>query len=626
MKIRHVPALDGLRGLAVAGVLLFHGGHLTGGYLGVDLFFVLSGFLITSLLLAESDRNGSVGLGGFWARRARRLLPALAGLLVGVAVYCVVLADPTELSAIRGDALATLGYVANWRAIATGQDYWALFRAPSPLEHTWSLAIEEQFYVLWPLLFVGALMLFRTATARAVLVTSLVLAAASTILMWLLYDPSNVSRVYYGTDTRATALLLGIALAAGLSVWGPVKSRVGRIALEGAGFLGVALLAYAWITLDGQNSTLYQGGFLVLGLAVIAIIAAAAHPEAGVLSRVLSWRPLCLLGIISYGVYLWHWPVYVVLDAPRTGLDGWALFAVRVGVTLVIAVTSYLVLESPIRHGALAPRQWRVLTPIAAAGLVVVIVFATAGAEPSLAAVARKGVSGTGPLVLVVGDSVGSTVIRGLQDEGLNVANASRSGCRIIRGTIAFSKTQLGCPWPVLWKREVRQLRPAVVLLISGGWDLFDVQAPGTTTWLAPGTEGWASFYRATLERAVSILSLTGAHVVIPTMPYYGQSSVLGTNQSHSAFNPRRVDVANTILAQVQAKVGGVLSTPDLNRRLSPSGTYQVALGGVKVVRFDGVHFTAEGSDLVGKFLAPYLKPWLKGSAPAADAQSATTP
>jgi hypothetical protein len=292
-----------------------------------------------------------------------------------------------------------------------------------------------------------------------------------------------------------------------------------------------------------------------------------------VLSRALSWRPLCLLGIISYGVYLWHWPVYVVLDTPRTGLDGWALFAVRVGVTLVIAVASYLVLESPIRHGALGPRQWRVLTPIAAAGLVVVIVFTTAGAEPSLAAVARK-TSGKGPLVLVVGDSVGNTVIRGLQDEGLNVANASRTGCRIIRGTIAFSKLELGCPWPVLWKREVRQNRPAVVLMISGGWDLFDVQAPGTTKWLVPGTAGWASFYRATLERAVTILSSTGAHVVIPTMPYYGSSGALGTgtDQSHSAFNPRRVDIANQILAQVQAKVGDVLSTPDLNRFLSPSG------------------------------------------------------
>src|SRR5664279_6531447 len=155
--IPRVRALDGLRGAAVAGVLLFHGGHLLGGYLGVDLFFVLSGFLITSLLLVEAGARGTVGLGHFWARRARRLLPALALLMVGIALYCMVIASPTELAQIRGDALATLAYVANWRAVGASQNYWALFSAPSPLQHTWSLAIEEQFYLIWPLVFLGLL-------------------------------------------------------------------------------------------------------------------------------------------------------------------------------------------------------------------------------------------------------------------------------------------------------------------------------------------------------------------------------------------------------------------------------------------------------------------------------------
>src|SRR5712692_9104137 len=148
-------ALDGLRGAAVVAVLLFHAGHLVGGYLGVDLFFVLSGFLITGLLLGEWGRSGRVGLGGFWARRARRLLPALFVMLGGGAAYAAFVASPTQLAGIRADAVATLGYVANWRSILSGHSYWTIFSAPSPLAHTWSLAIEEQFYLAWPLIVVG---------------------------------------------------------------------------------------------------------------------------------------------------------------------------------------------------------------------------------------------------------------------------------------------------------------------------------------------------------------------------------------------------------------------------------------------------------------------------------------
>src|SRR3954468_16851797 len=151
-RLKHEPALDGLRGVAVAAVLLFHGDHLSGGFLGVDAFFVLSGFLITSLLLAEARDTRSIALGAFWGRRARRLLPALGCVLAAVALYAALVAKPDELATIRGDAIATIGYFANWRAIATSRDYWALFRSPSPLDHTWSLAIEEQFYLVWPLI------------------------------------------------------------------------------------------------------------------------------------------------------------------------------------------------------------------------------------------------------------------------------------------------------------------------------------------------------------------------------------------------------------------------------------------------------------------------------------------
>src|SRR5690554_4146704 len=158
-RLRYLPALDGLRAFAVAGVLCYHGGlaWAQGGFLGVDLFFVLSGFLITTLLLREHEDRGAIALGAFWIRRARRLLPALGLLIVLVILYALFVAAPDELRTIRGDALATLGYVANWRFIATDDSYFALFQAPSPLRHVWSLAIEEQFYLLWPLIVYGVL-------------------------------------------------------------------------------------------------------------------------------------------------------------------------------------------------------------------------------------------------------------------------------------------------------------------------------------------------------------------------------------------------------------------------------------------------------------------------------------
>jgi peptidoglycan/LPS O-acetylase OafA/YrhL len=624
-----MPALDGLRGLAVAGVLLFHGGHLTGGYLGVDLFFVLSGFLITSLLLAESDASGSIGLGGFWARRARRLLPALGGVLVGVGIYCLVWADATELERIRGDALGTLAYVANWRAIFAGQDYWALFQSPSPLEHTWSLAIEEQFYLFWPLIFVGILALYRKATARAVFVVAVVLAALSVGLAWYLYDPADVSRVYYGTDTRAAALLVGVALAAWISGWGTVRSRAGRICLEVAGFAGVVFLAWAWIRVDGQSEFLYRGGLLLCGLSVVAIIAAAAHPEAGPLSRILSFRPLCLLGLISYGVYLWHWPVYIVLDEARTGIDGWPLFAVRVGVTLIIAVASFVLLEAPIRKGAFSPVAWRVLTPVAAGALVLVIFGTTMGAVPSSPASTVDAPAGSRNLVMVVGDSVAETVAPGLQHAGLNVVDSSVVGFRLVQGEIDFSRMRESLPWRAHLRRSVKWHKPTAVVVISGAWDLFDVVPPGYTETLVPGTPTWNHYYERSARRAVKILASRGAHVVFPTIPHFGQDGLLGrrTNTERSSFNPARVDAANRILRKLDAELDE-LSVPDLNTALSRKGKNAAELRQVGPLYRDGVHYTEPAADWVGKWLKGELAPWLTQPAPtdAAGPERSRTP
>ena len=226
--------MDGLRGVALLGVLLFHAnGVIKGGFLGVDLFFVLSGFLITRLLLAEERTTGSIDLRAFWLRRAKRLFPALLVLMPAIALFAHFVARAEEGRAIRADALATLAYFANWRAILSDKSYWELFQSPSPLEHTWSLSIEEQFYVVWP---VVVLLVLRRYGARALLGVVLGLAALSILATLVLFDSERTARVYYGTDTRAAAILGGAALA--IVVRGrTVESRVGLRSLGLGGAL-----------------------------------------------------------------------------------------------------------------------------------------------------------------------------------------------------------------------------------------------------------------------------------------------------------------------------------------------------------------------------------------------------
>jgi peptidoglycan/LPS O-acetylase OafA/YrhL len=376
VTLPRIRALDGLRGVAVIAVLLFHDQRLRGGYLGVDLFFVLSGFLITSLLLADHQQHGRVGLRNFYARRARRLLPALGLALFGVALYAAVWARPAELPRIRWDGIGTLFYVQNWREIFTQQSYWDAFTAPSPLQHAWSLSIEEQFYAFWPVLLIGVLAVRRSA--RAVLGVTLALAAAAaTFTLVSAYRSGDARFLYYSTVTRAPALLLGAALAALFALRGPVASRAGRIALEAGALASIGYLAYAWSHQVGEGLSLYRGPLLLCGIAAVVVIAAAAHPAHGPIARVLAVPPLVGVGLISYGLYLFHWPVYLVLTPARTGLTGWTLFAERVTVSVLIALASYWLIEQPVRHGALRPARAFVAFGTATATVAASLVVAT---------------------------------------------------------------------------------------------------------------------------------------------------------------------------------------------------------------------------------------------------------
>ena len=611
--IPHVAALDGLRGAAVAAVLVFHGGHLTGGFLGVDLFFVLSGFLITSLLLAESSASGTIAFGAFWVQRARRLLPALAGMLFGVALYCVVFAKAAELGQIRGDALATIAYAANWRAVFAHQDYWALFQAPSPLQHTWSLAIEEQFYLLWPLV-VGALLVWwKRHTPSAVLAIAAVGAVASSAFMAWVYEPAHVSRAYYGTDTRAASILAGAALAAALSKWGPVRGRAARAALELAGLTGVAFLAWAWTRVSGQSSFLYRGGLLLCGLAAVAVIAAAAHPRPGVIARMLGFRPLCMLGLVSYGVYLWHWPVYVVVDETRTGLHDYPLLAVRVGITFAIAAASYFALETPVRHGALAGRQWRLVIPAVASVLVVALVVTTAGARPRIAEAAAapepvrtaaRRVRAAAPgirRVMVVGNSVGwflgQELERAPADPPVVAFNAARPACVFPSGVTRFRGAAGGnlasqdtVPCDGQWNAGLAAFRPDVVLwVVSPGTD----EAFYEGSWTRLCEPRYDDAYRSDLTHAVEQLHATGARVVLTTAAYvrYGYPA---------SWNDRLVDCDNAIRREVAGATGAQLV--DLASFTCPGGKCRETIDGV-TLRPDGLHYEGPSARIVARWL-----------------------
>src|SRR5262245_44010509 len=360
-RLGYIPPLDGVRALAVAAVLLYHGelGWFSGGFLGVDVFFVLSGYLITSVLLDVWRRNGGrLGLRRFYLHRARRLLPALVAMITVTCAY-VVLFLPDEASKLRGAVVASFGYVTNWYLIFHQQSYFSSLGRQPMLQHLWSLAIEEQFYLVWPLLIDLALKFWRPSRVKLA-VAILSAAACSALLMAVLYRTGgDPSRVYYGTDTHSSGLLIGAGMAVLLPPW-QLRGRLGRrapMALDVIGLTGVLALVWCFASVSEFDSLLYRGGYLVFACVAAVVVLVAAHPATTVTSRMLATNPMVWIGKRSYGIYLWHWPVYVVtrpgIDVPLTGIP---LFTLRVAITVALAAASYRFLEVPIRGGVIGRR------------------------------------------------------------------------------------------------------------------------------------------------------------------------------------------------------------------------------------------------------------------------------
>jgi peptidoglycan/LPS O-acetylase OafA/YrhL len=364
MKTRdRAPGLDGVRALAVLAVIGFHEGAsgLPGGFLGVDIFFVLSGFLITDLLVARYDRTGRLDLAGFWTRRARRLLPALAVMLVVVTAAATVI-EPGQEASLRLALLAAATYTSNWFQILHHVSYFAAAGqagAPPPLDHLWSLAIEEQFYLIWPL--IVWCVIVRLTTRRARVACALTGAAVSALVMAIQYTPgADPSAVYYGTDTHASALLIGaaLALARPLRALTAIPAAHAR-RLDVGGIAGLVVLAWATGHFSGSDPVVYPAGLLLAAVAAAALVAAAAGH--GVIAALTSWRPLRWIGVRSYGIYLWHWPVIALgtaLVGPKAS-SPW-LWPIETGVTIALASASWRYVETPIMRNGLGAsvRHW----------------------------------------------------------------------------------------------------------------------------------------------------------------------------------------------------------------------------------------------------------------------------
>ncbi|MCO8128813.1 acyltransferase family protein [Acidimicrobiia bacterium EGI L10123] len=643
----HRPGLDGLRGLAVAGVLAFHSGFgwAAGGYLGVSAFFTLSGFLITTLLLGEHRGTGRVDLRAFWIRRFRRLLPAaLLGVLAATA-YVLAFADQSGLDRFRGDALAAIGYVANWRFVLSELSYAELFTGDSPLQHYWSLAIEEQFYLVLPLL---AVLLLRRRAGWVGLGVLAAVGIVVSVVVTLVVGGGD--RAYYGTDTRMAELLIGVLLA----VWHH-RRDLGTALPDGvrsaAGAAALATMLGLWVVTEQSSGALHP--WLLLGHAVLtsAIIVAVLAPTP--VARALSLPPLTGLGRISYGVYVYHWPIFLWLSPTRTGLDGGGfddvlLAGLRILVTLAVAIPSHRFVEQPIRHHGLPLRgRGRPAATVAAVAAVVALAivppalldredpidFAAAEAlqDDLLAgdAIPRTSTTtttssplggptteqppttapGPAPRVALFGDSTALLFIPGLIDWAIETERmdfngaGTVSGCGLGRGgernflERGPEPVPEGCDFTTAWREALTTADPEIAVVEIGLWDLTERRIEGDDEWRTIGDPVYDDYLRSEVRAATDHLLETAETVVWVLQPPPVRST---REPDDPTFD--RLEQWNEMLVDElgdHPDVGFV----DLADWLAstPDGTDSLRL------RPDGTHFTTETSVEVAQWLGPAI-------------------
>ncbi len=579
-----IGALDGLRAVAVLAVVAYHlwPDRLPGGFLGVDLFMVLSGYLITGLLVEEHRRRGGVHLGAFWMRRFRRLVPALLALLTGVALWMRFVGSAALVPTVRRQGIASLLYVGNWRLVADGTSYAALSGPTSPLLHLWSLAIEEQFYLVWPLVVVGVMAMSQGRRRPLVLVASAG-AVMSGLLMAVWFEPGHDPlRLYFGTDTRAQSFLIGaLALLTTRRSW-----------LHRFGLPAFVLIVAAFVVGD-SNRVLYQGGFALFAMVAATAVVAVTGP--GPLARLLDREPLRLIGRVSYGIYLWHWPVIVLITADTVPVSGVALLAMRLTLIAALTAASWLLIERPYR--AVPTRR---ALGFAAAGIAVtalclvtlprrqVIAYASVDVNtiptPLVQRAETPAATPVAKTVMIVGDS-------GMYDATPALtAGFSAVGSDVI--ATAFAGEAVTRP-PGLrdsWAATVDQYRPDLVVVMLGAWDYDFVAANGDAA------------YVAQIDATLAVLTSHGARVAwLSVLP--GDAVVPGKRVPATELD--------RFFAALPARYPGVVDYVDIGRALDPSN------GGL-LRKPDGWHLCPDGAAAVARVVLSHAgvtdTSWLSGS------------
>jgi peptidoglycan/LPS O-acetylase OafA/YrhL len=633
------PALDGFRGATIWAAISVHAGYLTAnGTLSLDTFFVLSGFLITGLLLREYGKTERIDLGAFWARRARRLLPGLFLMLAAVGLYALFIADRVGLDSLRADIVSSLTYVTNWRFIASGQSYFAQFGTPSPILHLWSLAVEEQFYLFWPIIVLGVLR-WRNGSWKALAVVTGVGSVASAMWMAHLYQPGgDASRVYYGTDTRAQAMLIGALLAIVVHRFGVFKAPRAQRRMHVVGIVGAVLIALPWFIHDSWHDWLFGWSFgsYLYAIAAAVVLASLVQTDPGPLGSLLSLKPLRAIGAISYGMYLWHWPVYIVFDVQRTGLDGIPLYVFRLAIVVLFAAASYWLVEKPVRERRMLrkPKMAFVAVPVAGLAVFALVVIGTNDALPQFggqsgdianAAVPKpvKQASTDAPTgaikTLVVGDSQGYTLADGpTQQTGvaglsslpdLAVWNRSIIGCAIERtGAIiingAPADNRCGSEWPDQWREDVTLFQPAAVVVMAGAWDVFDRPVEGGR--IEVTSPEYQQRFTADATLLLQTVGSTGAEVLVIKTPCFGENLVPGgTTTSPERLDQQRISVINRGWKQAARATGAHVL--DLDPVLCPDGTADGE------IRADGAHFSLDSATRVAAIIDQPLQELVAG-------------
>ncbi|MCU1345140.1 MAG: hypothetical protein JWL70_1406 [Acidimicrobiia bacterium] len=652
-SVGYVPALDGLRALAVAVVLAFHQGFAwaSGGYLGVSLFFTLSGFLIASLLLQEHSSTGRIQLGQFWARRARRILPVA---LLGIAGVWIALTwiQFGSVTAIRLDALAALAYGLNWRLLFGHQSYDQLFSGPSPLLHYWSLAIEEQFYLLIAPLFVVVL---RRRPASLLAVCGALYATGAAVSL-VAGRQRHTDFVYYSTVTRMPELMIGVIAAvlvqrrrSGTVTWQCRRPMV----LNLASVMAMAALAVAVALLIPNDIFLDRGGLLLVSLGSVTLVLAATAPGtwlAGALAR----GPLPFVGRLSYALYVVHWPVFLILDSARTGWNGASLFAMRVGASVLLALVVTAAVEAPVRRRLRTPRTiaW-VAVPLTAALAVLLVVGPEPSSPPSPSAliaaapfastasagvvaaavpapvpaspVAPAPVVRSSPLLAagMFGDSTSIATAWGLSGWGVDtgrfhfVGGVSQLDCGLGRGGQHRYQGRLGaerpqCDWSTVWKAEVQahpEMRVAVIQL--GPRDVSDRRLAGDSKWRHIGDPIYDRYLLGEMNGALDMFTSLGVQVVWLTAPdiEVGRADVPPPAHPYPESDPARMRRFNDLMRQAAAGRPAV-HVVDLAAHLAelPGGEMDARL------RPDGVHFTLVTTREVADWLGPALEEATSGA------------